>query len=296
MKNRAFTLIELLAVIAILAILAALLLLALSRANATAHKAVCINNQIGLARPLYANDNEGHLVPHFQKDQLTSLFPYRHPWLSENGGSSGDEILCASYLDQNTELFESPANAQKFAKMLAIVRPGSTKYDPAEVEKEWGWGYLSNHNGIMAGLNLIPRWGIDAVIGSDAVLPAHDGESNAQVFPRTIRDSDVVAPSRMIAQGNASRYWGLGTEDSFVFKFLFGILRISLLLSLVVILGKRTCCLPMNCGVGDDSATALSVFGKLDAVQQRQSKALEMDAGRRNLGSRPHHWTRRWGF
>lgn len=72
MKKRAFTLAELLVSIAILAILAALLLPALSRAKSEAHKAVCINNQrqIGIARQLYATDNEGRLVPDVRIDDF----------------------------------------------------------------------------------------------------------------------------------------------------------------------------------------------------------------------------------
>lgn len=62
-------------------------------------------------------------------------------------------------------------------------------------------------------------------------------------FPRTIRDSGVVSPSRMIVQGDASRS-GFGENSKRIFVRLpDGFLVLIRAGFLVVIQGRRTCCL-----------------------------------------------------
>ena len=159
-------------VIAIIGILASLLLPALGRAKASAHKAVCLNNQrqIGIARQLYAGDNDNYLV--------TYQFGY---W---------DQTLCFDYLGGQTNLFGCPAEKRVPRLVAQGVLP----------EGLWNWGYSQNDYGLHAvyiGPSVKSRaWGISG----SSVFDSHRFRSLG------IRDFQVVSPSRMIAQTDASRF------------------------------------------------------------------------------------------
>ena len=102
MKKILFTLIELMLVMAIIAILASLLLPSLAKARKKSKIALCASNlkQIGTSIFIYADDNEGSLVPQRFKSS------------DHHGSEKGYDLLLQNlYLTESAkELFKCPAD------------------------------------------------------------------------------------------------------------------------------------------------------------------------------------------
>ena len=134
-----FTLIELLVVIAIIAILAALLLPALSRAKAKAQVSVCLSNQkqLALAWTMYADDNNGSLVPNrdggatgFNPDGTTTSWV--DGWLDFTPNTTANTNLLyltkskiAPYTAKSTGIYRCPGdiyNCMEWGQKMPRVR------------------------------------------------------------------------------------------------------------------------------------------------------------------------------
>src|SRR3989338_4189286 len=86
MKNRAFTIIELLVVIVIIGIIAALLVPALGKARESARSAMCANNlrQLGLAIHMYIDEHNFMFPGEFYYIQIRQYIDDSRVWHCPN--------------------------------------------------------------------------------------------------------------------------------------------------------------------------------------------------------------------
>lgn len=138
--NRAFTLVELLAMIAIIAVLAALLLPGLSGAKSSALATACKNSlrQFGVALSLYSHDH-GSYLPHGYRPPNFPTAPGSPVTFVDTYGWPG---YLLPYLSASKDVFRCPARGLEFDWSTNRTPRGyEFPFNLSSVQTPWSYGY-----------------------------------------------------------------------------------------------------------------------------------------------------------
>ena len=191
--------IELLVVIAIIAILAALLLPALSGARHTADPVVCKNNlrQLGISLEVYTGDHG--FYP--SGDPPTPTVPRGPQWFHQLEGAAGQR-----WPDRNFQRDGTPRRVSSVWAYPSYQRGGGVFARGETTDQYLALGSYGYNGSGAAGPGSTARYGLGETSRTIS------GGTLQPVINHSLRPSQVVAPSRMIALGDTPLQ--IGADDS----------------------------------------------------------------------------------
>ena len=128
-----FTLVELLVVIGIIAVLIGILMPVLSKARASANRAVCLSNirQLGVGILMYCNDNKGWFPTCAVWEVGSAYKQYPDDWVHWQANRNLDDSAVAKYVGRGEKLkslLRCPADTFEGRKTHAAIGPGQGPY------------------------------------------------------------------------------------------------------------------------------------------------------------------------